>query len=461
MTNSLIDAINHYIEEPTELLVLENIRIGRMKLGRMVIRGRGAGYNALDVIGSAFEKTARVRSGKHGTRHLEPLPLCAPARLLSIEINDYLQHQKRRGLRPGTIDDTSRTLRLLLIACGDIPVSHIDHQLICKAWDFIQWAPPDVHTSPASQGKTCDELIEIGRRLRTKPPSESTMDKHQRLLVTFFKKLESTGAIRLSPMAGFGRRRKDLTRSSEKVERFFDTEDLRRIFDPTTYLSWAQKYPHRWWCPILALYTGARINELAQLKLIDIVEDAGHWSISIQPTEDQDLGRSRQRSRQCVKGASAIRTIPLHPKLLEAGFMDFVDDMRRCGHPRLFPHLSAGVSIKTGETNARYSQGVLNQFSTYLKDLGFSKGIGFHAFRHTFVTALSQRGVRDADIALLTGHSKGGEYKVVQVYKKKKPLDEAERRWAALQAFEPDVSVPRYRAGQFAKCLSDPKRFYP
>ena len=78
MTSNLTDAINHYIEEPTELLVLENIRIGRMKLGRMVIRGRGAGYNALDVIGSAFEKTARVRSGKHGTRHLEPLPLCAP-----------------------------------------------------------------------------------------------------------------------------------------------------------------------------------------------------------------------------------------------------------------------------------------------------------------------------------------------------------------------------------------------
>lgn len=135
--------------------------------------------------------------------------------------------------------------------------------------------------------------------------------------------------------------------------------------------------------------------------------------------------------------------------------------MRRCGHPRLFPHLSAGVNEKTGETNARYSQAVLNQFSTYLKDLGFPKGIGFHASRHTFVTALSQRSIRDADIALLTGHSKGGEYKVVQVYKKKKPLDEAERRWAALQAFEPDVSVPRYRAGQFAKCLSGPKRFYP
>ena len=75
----------------------------------------------------------------------------------------------------------------------------------------------------------------------------------------------------------------------------------------------------------LALYTGARINELAQLKLIDIVEDAGLWSISIQPTEDQDLGRSRQRSRQCVKGASAIRTIPLHPKLLEAGLKTVIN----------------------------------------------------------------------------------------------------------------------------------------
>lgn len=460
----VLDELHHYLDEPTELLVLENIRIGRMKLGKMTIRGRGAAYNALDVIGSAFEKTQRVRSGKHGTRYHEPLPVCSPARLLSIEIDDHLKHQERRGLRPDTIDDASRTLKLLLMACGDIPVSRIDHHLIYRAWDFIRWAPSGITKNPNAQSQSCEDIIAVGQSLNVRPPARRTMEKHLRFLVTFFNQLEATGAIRMSPMASFGKLRKDLTRPTEQAERFFDEEDLRRIFDPTTYLSWAQKYPHRWWCPILALYTGARINELAQLKLIDIVEEAGRWCISIQQTEDRDLARANKlRSRQSLKGASAIRTIPVHPELLKAGFLEFVDDMRahKKHTSRLFPHLSAGVNAKTGETNARYSQAVLNQFSTYLKDLKFPKGIGFHAFRHTFVTTLSQQHVRDADIALLTGHSKGGEYRVVQVYKKRKTLDEAAKKWAALQTFAPQVSVPRYRAGQFAKCLSDPKKFYP
>jgi integrase len=138
---------------------------------------------------------------------------------------------------------------------------------------------------------------------------------------------------------------------------------------------WAAKYPHRWWGPILGLYTGARINEVSQLKVADIVEERGTWCLDIRKTVDEDLAGSRgARSRQRLKGKSAIRRIPIPQPVLDAGLLEFVADMREFGHPRLFPHLSSGVNKKTGESNGRYSQGLLNQFSVYLKDLGFPKG---------------------------------------------------------------------------------------
>jgi integrase len=39
---------------------------------------------------------------------------------------------------------------------------------------------------------------------------------------------------------------------------------------------------------ITLLYTGARINEVAQLKLNDIVQESGVWCIRIQKTIDSD-----------------------------------------------------------------------------------------------------------------------------------------------------------------------------
>jgi integrase len=148
--------------------------------------------------------------------------------------------------------------------------------------------------------------------------------------------------------------------------------------------------------------------------------------------------------------------------VLDAGFLDFVEDIRACGHPRLFPHLTAGVNRKTGESNQRYSQAALNQFSTYLKSLGFGKGIGLHAFRHTIATELHHKGIPDEDIALLTGHSISKRVPVLhEAYFHKKPELARRKQIDLLSRYAPPVELPPYQRGQFAKQLSDPGKFYP
>ena len=71
------------------------------------------------------------------------------------------------------------------------------------------------------------------------------------------------------------------------------------------------KAPHRWWVPMIGLHTGARINEVAQLKLNDIVQEAGVWCIKIQKTVDADLShRDRNRSRQSLKAKQPSERSP-------------------------------------------------------------------------------------------------------------------------------------------------------
>ncbi|GAA4795791.1 MAG TPA: site-specific integrase [Xanthomonadaceae bacterium] len=462
VTDDAVDDIDSYMKAPKGVLILADVRIGRMKVGKMVIQGADAAQSALDVIRHSFENTRRVRTKRLGTRHADALPLGSPARMLSVEIADYVGHLKRRRLKKDTIDAVTRTLRVLLAACGDTVVSNITTEHIYLAWDLLTWASPgDIWELHLKSVPPEDMLAQV-RRPDGRPAASKTLEKHRRFLTTFFKKLQTTGAIYQSPMAGFGKLPNDLRRPANSVVRYFSEQDLKKIFEPGTFIPWAKKYPHRWWCPILALYTGARINEVAQLKLCDVFEKAGRWWIAIQITDDAEApDKTHSASSQSLKGVSAIRTIPIHPRLQQAGFLEFVQDMHVCGHERLFPNLPAGTNKETKESNRRYGSAIGRQFGAYLKDLKFGVGIGFHAFRHVFITHLSKKRVHDGDLALLTGHSKGNDYPVLQVYKHPDEVLDDQAKWDAIVKFTPDVEVPKYRKGQFREALSDPSKFYP
>ncbi|QIO88550.1 integrase [Stenotrophomonas rhizophila] len=465
MTHSPTDILNNYLDSPGGSLVLDSLQIGRVKFGKMTISDRDGAFNAQDIINAVLNKTARVRSGKHGTRYSEPLPPGSPARLLSIEIGDFSKHQRRRNLKSATIKDYARTLNLLLLTCGDIPVSRIDHTHIERLWDLLRWAPPAFLQDEKLRAMTVDEVIALGQTNGVQGASHATLHKHNLCLTNFFRRLVATRAIPGNPMTAMGKIKKNLVTDpirGKKAERFLEDSELQTIFDPEGFLAWAKKWPHRWWCPILALYTGARVNELAQLKLHDIVNENGIWCIAIQLTVDDDLADNEHfQTRQTVKGASALRRIPIHQAVLDAGFLDFVQDIKACGHPRLFPNLSAGFCEASGETTARYSQGVVIQFSAYLKKLGFGRGIGFHAFRHTLSSKLKHARVPQEDIASITGHSENNRFPVLNLYQTTENPEERVRQVAALQRYNPPVVLPRYERGQFRKQLGRDTKFYP
>lgn len=369
----------------------------------------------------------------------------------------------RRQLQPRTIEGTERTLKLLQLACGDIPVTLIDVRHIYQVWDVLRWAPPGLTLRNDFATLTAEQSIELGKAANVPCPAPATLERHRRFLVSFFNKLLRPNAISQSSMLAFGEIKRDLSSSLDRHERIFNDNDPQRIFAEETYIPWARNHPHRWWAPLIGLYTGARINEVCQLKLADIMEEGGVWCIAIRMTDAPDLAHKIVgRTRQSLKGKAAIRTIPIAQPLLNAGFLDFVDDVRQCGHPRLFPHLSAGVSQKTGETKARYSTGLPEQFGRYLKSLGFPKGVGFHAFRQTLSTDLHHLGVPEEHIALLTGHSLVKKAPVLhETYFHKKPLIARAKQLAALEQYRPAACIPSYEKGQFKKQLADPSKFYP
>ena len=146
------------------------------------------------------------------------------------------------------------------------------------------------------------------------------------------------------------------------------------------------------WLPLLALFTGSRLNELASLKASDIShnEIIGSNCIFI---------RAEKRSGKRLKTVQSERFVPLHPQLIAAGFLQFVADQQaeHGTNAWLFPKVAPGTTGK-----AAFSK----WFGRYIGAHGITDGTKvFHSFRHTFVDALRLAGVgNEINIALL-GHT--------------------------------------------------------
>ncbi|CEG15770.1 hypothetical protein [Xanthomonas citri] len=98
--------------------------------------------------------------------------------------------------------------------------------------------------------------------------------------------------------------------------------------------------------------------------------------------------------------------------------------------------------------------------------MGFDKGIGSHAFRHTFSTNLTKHGIGVAEVALVTGHAvQGSKPDSVHVPGLQTYIDrdqcppELKAIYSTVSRFNPGVELPAYTPGQFAKALSNKKLF--
>lgn len=146
-----------------------------------------------------------------------------------------------------------------------------------------------------------------------------------------------------------------------------------------------------YWLPLLGLFTGARLNELCQLRIEDVDEDGGIQRLRFRQGDET----------QRIKGGKA-REVPLHPELLRLGFLKYVRAKRSEGHERVFPNL-------TIDRSGYYSDRSSKDFSSYITKLGIkSDKTSFHSFRHNFKDACRHAGVPPDINDILLGHALPG-----------------------------------------------------
>lgn len=294
-----------------------------------------------------------------------------------------------------TIAEYTDCMQRLIFVVGDIPASQVSKSTIHHFRVTLgqlpkgRWKPGltlEALRAQVEQGAATMELATIRKKLAA--------------LATLFKfacgRLE---ALEEEPVAASGVLR-DLRNAINKAalhkeapKKGYSRAELTTIFSSLLFKSaWS---PQRadygealYWLPLLMAYTGARREEVAQLLVSDVEQDAesGVWCLAIRPGDGKSL-----------KTVSSCRMVPLHDDLLALNFLDYKARVPASGRlfPKLKPHKD-GLGHAIGKTWDNYLQEVV-KLQTTAKPA--------HGFRHAFKTLCREVGIPKEVHDWMTGHS--------------------------------------------------------
>lgn len=323
---------------------------------------------ALIAENEALKAVVLANTGNHNSNALHT-KIGTNTPKLSIVITDFLGQYDQNKV--GMLKKHRTALSKFLEVIGDKPVSQIKHVDINR---FFAGGLAQHHNASFKNYKSSiKQLVEWTRGMH----EGAFADVH-------------TGDIKYS-----GNRTQ-----RENSQRSFKGAELSRLFTCSEMQKYCQSGAdvHKFWLPVIGLYSGTRVNEICQLNPFEDIRqgEGGIWYFQI--TEETEAAEGVRKS---VKTAAGKRVVPVHSKLIELGILDYVDSVKKAGHKSLFPQWEI-MQDRAGENPARWFRRFLDTVGLRDETKG-KKLVGMHAFRKTVLTR-AYRGKFVKDMLPIVGH---------------------------------------------------------
>lgn len=322
-----------------------------------------------------------------------------------LEAFDMYKAENPRGVSADTFRQSSYIIRLFSELLGERPPVTLITKASIRKWKLAlaEW-PVKAKEVAELKGLTFPEAILVARGLwgpGVRPcVTRKTINKYLSALGGFCSWLTAaTDYLPANPVDGMYHK---LDKTERKVFPF-SPDQLKAFFSSPIYTGCASETvdflpgevevrDYRYWLPLIALYSGARLGEIAQLLTADVKQLHDTWVFHI----------TREGStKKTTKTAGSQRVVPIHPKLVELGLLDLHAARISEGTERLFPEIEH-------DTRGQVSGHPSRWFGRYMARIELREGnrFNFHSFRHTATDALRRAGYTDDQIAPILGHTK-------------------------------------------------------
>lgn len=280
-------------------------------------------------------------------------------------------------------------------------VQEIDRDACYAFRDTLAALPPNF-TKRLGPGAGISALADANKRSGGPTLSRTTQENYLRALSRLFQfakdqKLVPDNMAENIPIHAQKRRKREQQRnaySPAQLAKIFNAplyrgclNDGRGIYKPGN----RQVRDARFWVPLIALFSGLRMNEILQLTPDHIATDVSGPYFRV----DDDMEQ--------VKTVNSYRVVPMHPELVRIGLLGFVNGKAEAKAPLLFGDVIPDVD---GYRSTRFSK----IYARLVKGLGLNepgRKVTFHSFRHSFRDALRLPDANHDLVRELGGWSRG------------------------------------------------------
>lgn len=345
-----------------------------------------------------------------------PPPIASPAPVattvagptLAEAILDHIRSVKRQT-NPTARDLQQRDthLQLLVGAFGsDRQVASISRAEAGNFFKALQELPSHFMRNKRLSGLSFFAMAAKARELGLKPMHNRTVNSYVGDARGLFTEAVKTGQMERNPFDSMSMVEDGFTENTEKPwkpeqqERLFSSPlfmgcaSARAVYEPGAFLlsDW------RFWTPLIALTSGARVSEIAQLRPCDIRQDGDIWYIDI----------SLEGGRR-LKNRSSKRRTPVHSQLVRLGLPELAARQEKARAPLLLPGVPKPIQGSPSHGLTKWMR----------EDVGprlipdRALGQGWHSWRHCLQDLSRVAGNPDSvtdRIAGRTPEGTGGRY---------------------------------------------------
>jgi integrase len=339
--------------------------------------------------------------------HAGSIPRDAKASMTLAELHiAFNKAQIAARVKEKTLRSNKVVFRALFAFFEDtMPIEKIDRQKMTEFFDFLDTVP--VHAVQRFKGKSLQEAIALeAKQGESRLLGPRTKNNYHQRVVTIFEYAKELEIIEKNPASTktLLARFHDEKKSGRPP---FTVEEMNMIFKAPLFTGckddakgWSKPGPNhprrgRYWVSLLAMFNGLRCNEACQLEVSDVltVEDVACIRVTDETNDEEGTGKGKS-----VKNQTSKTTVPIHPRLIEMGFLEFVKTRIGAGDgSQLFPELP-----RTRE--GRYADIFSKWFRRFLTNTIAGRRVkaSFHSFRHSFRDAERVAKI-NPDIALRLG----------------------------------------------------------
>jgi integrase len=343
----------------------------------------------LDIFPDLFEKPQQQIIQTNSS--IAQNPAEEDSHLLAEVIKKYVAENEKANWTVKSKQENESSLKLFLEVIGDVPVKTINRRQISEFKATLQKLPPNRNKVKKYRGKSIQQLLDMDIK---KALSVRTINKILTRVGSLFK---------YALQEGFYEGQNPATDMNLPLGKFEDENrapftkvELEKLLLSNQYINDKHQKSYQFWIPIIALFTGMRQDETAQLHLDDIRQDeTGIWFFEVNDKGDKK-----------VKTKSAKRLIPIHAFLTkELKLPEYVEVLKGQGDIRLFPELKKGRDGYSKSVSRWFNQKYKVKCNIQQDADGRMKD--FHSFRKTLINHLQRKGVAHFMLKQVMGHSKG------------------------------------------------------